>query len=156
MCRGWQKLFQQAGRDQGWHVDSTADLARVLRIPGTLNLKTGEEAGDRARDKQIPLRPSDFSDFAEAENFPVPRISAPSNGHLDLSSLRVSPRIKYLIRHGDSIGQYPSRSEALFAVLMALLAADYDDQHIARVCLLNTHGISELPREKAAPGWRRN
>ncbi len=26
LCRGWQRLFQQAGRDKGWHVDSTADL----------------------------------------------------------------------------------------------------------------------------------
>ena len=42
LCRGWQSLFQQAGRDRGWHVDSTADLARVLRIPGTRNLKTIE------------------------------------------------------------------------------------------------------------------
>ena len=34
LCRGWQQLFQQAGRDRGWHADSTADLTRVLRIPG--------------------------------------------------------------------------------------------------------------------------
>ena len=31
---------------------------------------------------------------------------------------------------------------------MALLGAGYDDTHIARLCLLGTHGISELPREK--------
>ena len=152
LCRGWQRLFRQAGRDRGWHVDSTPDLARVLRIPGTHNLKTGEkrqvavqEANDFRYDR------SDFSEFAEPES-PAPRptggIPVSSNGHVDLRTLRVSPRIKYLIRHGDTIGQYPSRSEALFAVLMALLAAGYDDRHIAHLCLTETHGISELPREK--------
>ena len=79
---------------------------------------------------------------------PTPRISQPSNGHLDLRTLRVSSRIKYLIQHGDTIGQYPYRSEALFAVLMVLLGTGYDDRDIARLCLLETHGISALPREK--------
>ena len=149
LCRGWQQLFQQASRDRGWHVDSTADLARVLRIPGTRNLKTDEAREVTVREADdFRYDPSDFKDFAEPDTSPAPLISAPSNGHLDLCSLRVSPRIKYLIRHGDTIGQYPSRSEALFAVLMALLAAGYDDTDIARLCLLERHGISELPREK--------
>ena len=149
LCRGWQQFFQQAGRDRGWHVDSTADLARVLRIPGTYNLKT-----DQAREVTVRQAdafrydPSDFSDFAEPDTSPASRISTPTNGHLDLRSLRASPRIKYLIRHGDTIGQYPSRSEALFAVVLALLAAGYEDTDIARLCLMETHGISELPREK--------
>ncbi len=150
LCRGWQQLFQQSGRDRGWHVDSTADLARVLRIPGTCNLKTDEPREVTVREaNHFRYEPSDFSDFAELEDSTsVAPISLSSNGHLDLCSLRVSPRIKYLIQHGDSIGQYPSRSEALFAVLMALLGAGYDDADIARLCLLETHGISELPREK--------
>ena len=152
LCRGWQQLFQQAGRDRGWHVDSTADLARVLRIPGTRNLKTGEAREVTVREaSSLRYDPSDFSDFAEPDIPPPPaalRISQPANGHFDLRSLRVSPRIKYLIQHGDSIGQYPSRSEALFAVLLALIGAGYDDGDIGRLCLLEAHGISELPREK--------
>ena len=152
LCRGWQQLFQQAGRDRIWHVDSTADLTRVLRIPGTRNLKTDEAREVVVRETNgLRYNPSDFSDFAQPDipvPMPAPRISPPSNGHLDLRSLRVSPRIKYLIQHGDSIGQYPSRSEALFAVILALFAAGYDDADIARLCLLETHGISELPREK--------
>ena len=76
----------------------------------------------------------------------------PQNGHVDLKGLRVSPDIKYLIQHGDSIGQYPSRSEALFATLMALADAGYEDDLIARLCRLESHGISDLPREKGI-GW---
>ena len=149
LCRGWQRLFQQAACDRGWHVDSTADLARVLRIPGTYNLKTDEAREVTVREaNDFRYSASDFNDFAEPEASPAPRISATSKGHLDPRSLRVSPRIKYLIRHGDTIGQYPSRSEALFAVLTTLLSAGYDDPDIARLCLMETHGISELPREK--------
>ena len=156
LCRGWQKLFQQAGRDRGWHVDSTADLARVLRIPGTRNLKTSEAREVTVREaSELCYDPSDFSDFTEPDTSPPTprlRVSEASNGHLDLRTLRVSPRIKYLIQHGDSIGQYPSRSEALFAVLMALVGAGYDDSDIAYLCLQETHGISALPREKG-PTW---
>ena len=152
LCRGWQQLFQQAGRVRGWHVDSTADLARVLRIPGTYNLKTGEAREVVVREaNSFRYGPSDFGDFAESDappSLPAVEISPSSNGHLDLRRLRVSPRIKYLIRYGDTIGQYPSRSEALFAVLTALIGAGYDDPDIARLCLLETHGISALPREK--------
>ena len=152
LCRGWQQVFQHTGRDRGWHVDSTADLARVLRIPGTRNHKTDQQREVSVLEASgFRYDPSDFSDFAEPAT-PPPKSAAaiplPTNGHLDLRALRVSPRIKYLIQHGDSIGQYPSRSEALFAVIMALLGAGYDDTHIARLCLLEDHGISELPREK--------
>ena len=63
-----------------------------------------------------------------------------------------SPDIKYLIQHGDSIGQYPSRAEALSAALLALVGAEYDDDTITRLCLLETHCISELPQEKG-PAW---
>ena len=151
--RGWQQLFQQAGRNNGWHVDSTADLTRVLRIPGTPNLKTNEARPVIVREmNSLRYDPSDFSDFAEPDTSPpattfspTPR---PANDHFDLRTLRVSPRIKYLIQHGDSIGQYPSRSEALFAVLMALIGAGYDDGDIGRLCLLETHDIAALPREK--------
>ena len=157
LCRGWQQLFQQAGRAQGWHVDSTADLTRVLRIPGTHNLKTSEARPVVVREANgLRYDPSDFSDFAApaAPALSLPHTHQPANGHLDLCSLRVSPRIKYLIRHGDSIGQYPSRSEALFTVLMALLGAGYDDSDIARLCLLEAHAISALPREKGR-AWMR-
>lgn len=36
---GWQRLLQDAAAAHGWEVDSTWDLARVLRVPGTVNHK---------------------------------------------------------------------------------------------------------------------
>ena len=79
-------------------------------------------------------------------------VSQPSNGHLELRSLRVTPAVKYLIQHGNSIGAYPSSSEAVSAVFQALVESGYDDQTITRLCRMETHGISELPRKKD-PEW---
>lgn len=39
--RGWQEAHRHA--NPGIHIDSTHDLARVLRVPGTLSIKPGRE-----------------------------------------------------------------------------------------------------------------
>jgi Bifunctional DNA primase/polymerase, N-terminal len=54
-----------------------------------------------------------------------------------------------VIRDGHD-GRYPSRSEALFAVAVAMMRAGYDDATIAGVLLDARHGISSKPREKGA------
>ena len=103
--------------------------------------------------------PSDFGDFAEPDISPLRsavEIPLSSNGRLDLRSLRVSPRVKYLIQHGDSIGQYPSRSEALFAVIMALVGAGYDDHDISSLCLRRPTAFLNCHVRKAVRGWRRS
>lgn len=76
------------------------------------------------------------------------------NGHIDIKSLNVPADIKYLIQHGDSIGQYSTYFQALSAVLLALVGAGYDDSVIASLCLIEAHGISKVPREKG-PAWLR-
>jgi hypothetical protein len=60
-------------------------------------------------------------------------------------SLLVSERVKSLIRDGLS-PRYPSRSEAVFAAIMALIAAGYDDVTIAGVLMDAANGISAKPR----------
>jgi hypothetical protein len=39
LLNGWQAFVQSAARARGYSVDSTADLARVLRVPGSMNRK---------------------------------------------------------------------------------------------------------------------
>ncbi|WP_152989823.1 hypothetical protein [Frankia sp. ACN1ag] len=39
IVRGWSDLVRGRAHGLGWHVDQTGDLARVLRLPGTINYK---------------------------------------------------------------------------------------------------------------------
>jgi hypothetical protein len=39
LAKDWVGLFQKAAKAKGWELDSVGDLARVLRLPGTLNHK---------------------------------------------------------------------------------------------------------------------
>ena len=39
LTQGWHQLVAGRAAEHGWHVDNVADLARILRIPGTLNHK---------------------------------------------------------------------------------------------------------------------
>src|SRR5690606_18730954 len=38
----WRDYWRGAASERGWHIDSVWDVARVLRVPGTSNWKTGE------------------------------------------------------------------------------------------------------------------
>lgn len=40
MLRRFQDVFIRLARSKGLHIDKTSDLARVLRVPGTFNLKS--------------------------------------------------------------------------------------------------------------------
>jgi energy-coupling factor transporter ATP-binding protein EcfA2 len=39
----WGNLLEQLGREKGFHVDKVADLARILRVPGSINHKQGTQ-----------------------------------------------------------------------------------------------------------------
>jgi hypothetical protein len=62
-----------------------------------------------------------------------------------LQDLKVSARIKFLIFTGvdcHQVGRYPSRSEALFAAIVAMASAGHDDATIASVVMNPAYGIS--------------
>jgi len=37
-----QAFIKQLAKEHGWHLDSTADLSRIFRVPGTINHKQGQ------------------------------------------------------------------------------------------------------------------
>lgn len=43
--KGWSKLLSSKGNERGWKLDNVSDLARVLRVPGSINhkLKNGSK-----------------------------------------------------------------------------------------------------------------
>jgi hypothetical protein len=64
----------------------------------------------------------------------------------EVSTLQVSTRIKYVIRTGEDPTdpqRYRSRSEALFAVLTAMVRAGHNDATIASIALDRRYPISE-------------
>jgi putative DNA primase/helicase len=44
LVRRFQGLLKEKAKAKGWEIDSTYNLARVLRLPGTWNHKTGDPA----------------------------------------------------------------------------------------------------------------
>ncbi|WP_256790143.1 hypothetical protein [Frankia sp. AvcI1] len=42
ITRGWVDLLRAHAAELGYHVDQTGDLARVLRLPGTVNFKSSD------------------------------------------------------------------------------------------------------------------
>lgn len=64
--KGWLYRVRDVARAHGWDVDATIDLARVMRVPGTMNLK-GDPipvtivSSDRQAKKRYPT--SEFAEF---------------------------------------------------------------------------------------------
>lgn len=72
LSKSFQAVLRNIAGRQGWAIDGTADLCRLLRLPGTYNRKqttpaliTYEVVGDRQR-----YNPSDFQEFVELEANP--------------------------------------------------------------------------------------
>jgi len=76
----WHTLIKQCAQKLGWSFDRLSDLARILRIPGTVNAK------DPAILKPVTLHshtggrynPSDFDEFLSGVVAPIPTPQRPS------------------------------------------------------------------------------
>ncbi len=61
LCKGWEKLLRGEAERRGWKLDACADLARVLRLPGTPNHKYGTVVAMEPAEEVVR------HDFAELE-----------------------------------------------------------------------------------------
>ncbi len=153
MNHGWQNWFILEAAKKGWHVDSTFDLSRVFRVPGSYNHKTEPPVPVKIiHQSSIRYQPSDFDDWCMMANRDVDSGSLEIGKKEECQDVRsltsVPDRLKYLIINGDSLGKYASRSEALFACIMGLLKGEYGHQTIIRILTNPDNSISELPIEK--------
>lgn len=77
LSAGWQRSVREAARQHGWIFDNTSDLARMLRLPGSLNHKSAPpKAVVILEDTGLRYNPSDFQlhearDYA-TEFYPIP------------------------------------------------------------------------------------
>lgn len=65
----FQAYVKRAAKEKhGWHLDSTHDLARVLRVPGTLNHKSNPPVQVKiiAHDDSCRYNPGDFDEYVES------------------------------------------------------------------------------------------
>jgi hypothetical protein len=128
-----------AGLANTLNGDSVHDLGRLLRLPGTFNVK------EPAKPRPCVIVKADYDRKFEIEQFEPFAAKSSSIADTDkivfnatlptitLDALRVSPKIKTLIEVGDIVGHYPSRSEADAAVAAALVNGKHSDDEIRSV-----------------------
>jgi bacterioferritin-associated ferredoxin len=69
---GWQKHVNAAAKERGWKLDSTSDLARVLRVPGGINHKLGDNARVVVIENNAArYTPQDFTPYITMEDKPA-------------------------------------------------------------------------------------
>jgi hypothetical protein len=159
-----RRLTYAMGADKGGWART-----KPLRPPGTRNHKYQDAPMVRLvrldpdaaydpdeLDRILPAAPAEASSkhrgTPHATTEPVElRAKLP---RVDVDDLHVSGRIRDLIRRGwkPNHTQYRSRSEAVFAVIQALVMAGYTNATIAGVLMDERYGISERPHESGR-GW---
>jgi putative DNA primase/helicase len=184
LVRGWtDHLRKLAWRTCGWDLDATGDLARVLRLPGTMNRKGAVPAPVRVIRPATwaagvrRYRPEDFQPLAR-EGI-AGRAGGVAAGRLRLDPLARPPAEKFawLLAEDekfrrtwdrdrpDLVDQSPSAFDLALASLAA--RAGWDDQEIADLVIANrrAHGDDlklrpdyyrrTLARARAGGEWRR-
>jgi putative DNA primase/helicase len=149
-------LIMKLGGDPG-----TQNIDRVLRVPGTYNLKNPDNprpvrvvSNSRKRcaiDQFMGLADKGNSILADrVKKSPITspgHVLQPSTG-IPIKDLPVSERIKVLILNGND-GTYTSRSEADMAVITALINRGVTEERIKEIFL--THPIGEKYRSHPSP-----
>jgi hypothetical protein len=84
---GWQMYINNAAKDCGWRFDNTSDLARVLRLPGGINHKLGNNVrAEILFDSGLRFAPSDFSPFIPKQNTALLTPTAPADDNSEFKA----------------------------------------------------------------------
>lgn len=139
------------------------DLTQLLRPPGMHNRKyedtplvrLGEVSDVRYDPAELDrlLPPEPGSRTRPAGRSPTQHSQRPETVVPSPDLSRVSARTQELIRHGNS-GEYPSRSEADFAVCLGMFAAGYSEAEVWATMTDPANGISQKFLEKGHDGER--
>ncbi len=136
-------------------ADTCFDLSRVLRVPGTKNLKPNVPPTNVkviSFNSELKYAVNDFAKFF------IPVVGAEQNKvvftevikDVDVDELKISPATKELILTGKQPGdQYKSRSEADYKVICDIVKDGFDDDIIRAV--FEKYPIGEKYREDGLP-----
>lgn len=148
LAQRWNTTLQVRAAERQWVVDSTFDLARVMRVPGTLNRKGTPVVPVRLLVSDGPrYEVDDFDQFVVDDSFLAGRGLAPTRAYVpdtfevseankvDLEMLEAlldnDPTFKqtYDMKRKDFVDQSPSSYDLSLATLAA--RASWSDQQIA-------------------------
>ncbi len=148
---GWQRFVNAAAERKGWKLDLTADLARILRLPGTLNRKgkKGTPAPVRILDSSGPrCVPSDFAEWALPE--PEATTAPPTSFFESHGTRYVQVAIQ---RECEELAKTPEGSRndrlnrAAFSLARFIAAGDADPAPVVRA-LASAAAHAGLPRRE--------
>lgn len=114
-----------------FEADRCYDVARILRVPGTYNLKDAENPREARLESAIPLLTYALEDIASTI------IDVPS----------IPDKIDHIIKTGD-ISMFNDRSEADFAVIKELIRTGLDFDEIESIYQTNAIGMKGKYFEK--------
>jgi hypothetical protein len=121
-----------SGRPYVWEASSEPDDLPLAPLPDWLKALGRDHAAATAAAVTLP------------DDLPA----------VDIRTLPVSTRVKYIIQTGEdpqNPTRFPSRSEALFTVMVGLVGAGCDDATIAAVVMNRRHAISEKVWDQKNP-----
>jgi hypothetical protein len=97
MTQGWQRILRNVALNLGWGIDATHDLARLMRLPGTLNDKGPE--GTTA-----PVRiVEDDGPRYELEEIASSAMAAASPAQEPSSKIQISPERRFPMTKFDAL-----------------------------------------------------
>jgi hypothetical protein len=108
LAQAWNTTLRVRASERNWVVDSTFDLARVMRVPGTQNRKGGDAVPVRLLEaNELRYAPSDFEGVMVDETV--------------LAQLGLTPQNQYVVDKGLVLD---SNAEPPFSKFSALSAAE--------------------------------
>ena len=128
--------------------DSVYDYSRVMRLPGTFNLKdpiNPKLCKVIKNENNLRYTLADFKFLTAGKAINKPNEAVSSNSSNIMESLSLSFRTIKLINRGND-GTYPSRSEADLAVIIECLNVGLSDEEIEEIFSNPVHKIGEKYR----------
>lgn len=95
LVQRWQHALKAKAAVQGWDVDSTNDLARVLRLPGTVNHKADPVPVRILQESEARYNPSDFEQYLPEDSSQRRQLPPKRVGNIVLNSNATPPFDKF-------------------------------------------------------------
>lgn len=145
MSERWSAALKAKAAAKGWAVDSTFDLARVLRLPGTMNRKAAPVPVRIIRSSEVRYNPSDFEPYLPEINRAVrpamqvgelvldPQASPPFDKFEALIENEPKAKLSWERKRRDLRDQSPSSYDMALATYAAM--AGWTDQEIANLMI---------------------